>query len=121
MAFTKHHALAASLLVSQIAGQSGFATSDRSEDAFSFVQPADWPILGPYGNSPEVLPSPNTTGNGGWDEAFQRAQAFVDQLTVEEKALMVTGAEGPCVGNIQPIERLGFNGLCLQDGPLSIR
>lgn len=34
---------------------------------------------------------------------------------------MVTGAEGPCVGNIQPIERLGFNGLCLQDGPLSIR
>ncbi|KAI7662961.1 putative beta-glucosidase [Hortaea werneckii] len=121
MAFTKHHALAASLLVSQIAGQSGFATSDRSEDAFSFVQPAEWPILGPYGNSPEVLPSPNMTGNGGWDEAFQRAQAFVDQLTVEEKALMVTGAEGPCVGNIQPIERLGFNGLCLQDGPLSIR
>lgn len=37
MAFTKHHALAASLLVSQIAGQSGFATSDRSDDAFSFV------------------------------------------------------------------------------------
>ena len=34
---------------------------------------------------------------------------------------MVTGVEGPCVGNIPPIPRLGFNGLCLQDGPLSIR
>lgn len=34
---------------------------------------------------------------------------------------MVTGQPGPCVGNIQPVERLGFNGLCLQDGPLSLR
>ncbi|KAF2844281.1 glycoside hydrolase family 3 protein [Plenodomus tracheiphilus IPT5] len=28
---------------------------------------------------------------------------------------------GPCVGNIAPIERLGFGGLCLQDGPLAVR
>ena len=34
---------------------------------------------------------------------------------------MVTGVPGPCVGNIGPIPRLGFNGLCLQDGPLAIR
>lgn len=34
---------------------------------------------------------------------------------------MVTGLPGPCVGNIQPVERLGFHGLCLQDGPLAIR
>ena len=34
---------------------------------------------------------------------------------------MVTGVPGPCVGNILPVERLGFNGLCLQDGPLGIR
>lgn len=34
---------------------------------------------------------------------------------------MVTGADGPCVGNILPIHRLGFPGLCLQDGPLAIR
>ncbi len=34
---------------------------------------------------------------------------------------LVTGTSGPCVGNIGPIERLGFNGLCLQDGPLAIR
>lgn len=34
---------------------------------------------------------------------------------------MVTGQPGPCVGNIVAIPRLGFQGLCLQDGPLSIR
>jgi beta-glucosidase len=35
--------------------------------------------------------------------------------------MMITGVPGPCVGNILPIPRLGFGGLCLQDGPLSIR
>ena len=34
---------------------------------------------------------------------------------------MMTGTPGPCVGNIVAIPRLGFNGLCLQDGPLAIR
>ena len=34
---------------------------------------------------------------------------------------MVTGVVGPCVGNIGPIPRLGFSGLCLQAGPLAIR
>lgn len=42
-------------------------------------------------------------------------------LTLEEKAQLVTGTSGPCVGNIAPIPRLGFSGLCLQDGPLAIR
>lgn len=32
-----------------------------------------------------------------------------------------TGANGPCVGNIAPIPRLNFSGLCFQDGPLAIR
>jgi beta-glucosidase len=34
---------------------------------------------------------------------------------------MVTGTAGPCVGNIAPIPRLDFQGLCLMDGPLAIR
>jgi len=42
-------------------------------------------------------------------------------LTLEEKVRLVTGTAGPCVGNIGPVYRLGFNGLCLQDGPLAIR
>jgi beta-glucosidase-like glycosyl hydrolase len=57
----------------------------------------------------------------GWEEALEKAKAFVDQLTTEEKSGLVTGTEGPCVGNIAPIPRLNFSGICLQDGPLAIR
>lgn len=131
--------LALALLLPSIHAQA-YDSAQRSEDAFSYVQPLNTTILGPYGNSPPVLPSrtstsgwqhgyetsvdsitANATGVGGWEEAFERAKAFVAKLTLEEKAIMVTGQPGPCVGNIEPIERLGFNGLCLQDGPLSNR
>lgn len=71
--------------------------------------------------SPTVYPSPNSTGNGGWEAAYAKAQDFVSQLNVTEKAYLVTGVSGPCVGNIAPVPRLGFNGLCLQDGPQAIR
>ncbi|QDS71883.1 hypothetical protein FKW77_010160 [Venturia effusa] len=74
-----------------------------------------------YTTSPPVYPSPNITGSGGWEDALVKAKAFVALLTLEEKARLVTGTTGPCVGNIAPIPRLGFNGLCLQDGPLAIR
>lgn len=63
----------------------------------------------------------NTTGIGGWEDAMAKAKAFVSQLTASEKNDMVTGTPGPCVGNIVSIPRLGFAGLCLQDGPLAIR
>ena len=74
-----------------------------------------------YWTSPTIYPSPNSTGSGGWEAAYAKAQAFVSQLNVTEKAYLVTGVSGPCVGNIAPIPRLGFNGLCLQDGPQAIR
>ena len=63
----------------------------------------------------------NITGSGGWTAALAQAQSFVAQLNLTEKTYMVTGVSGPCVGNIPPMSRLGFNGLCLQDGPLAIR
>jgi hypothetical protein len=81
----------------------------------------------------------NATGLGGWETALSHAQSFIDQLTTEEKFAIVTGTAGyfwsklmglciysqmfdrPCTGNIAPIPRLHFSGLCLQDGPLSIR
>ncbi|KAH6663512.1 beta-glucosidase [Halenospora varia] len=85
------------------------------------VQPLNTTILGPYGFVPPVYPSPNATGAGGWEAAIAKAKAFVAQLTLEEKSGMVTGTPGPCVGNIVAIPRLGFGGLCLQDGPLAIR
>ncbi|KAF7597152.1 hypothetical protein BBP40_009490 [Aspergillus hancockii] len=111
--------LSSFLLASAVKAQAFDA--ERSGNAFSYVQPADTVILGPYGHVPPTYPSPNITGTGGWEQAVIRAKEFVSQLTVEEKADMVTGTPGPCVGNIVAIPRLGFNGLCLQDGPLAIR
>ncbi|ORY61025.1 beta-glucosidase-related glycosidase [Pseudomassariella vexata] len=120
MASARSILLSALLLAPSIHAQN-FGGSGRDADAFSYVQPLNTTILGPYGHVPAVYPSPNATGAGGWDEALAKALAFVAELTVEEKAWMVTGVAGPCIGNIAPIPRLGFTGLCLQDGPLSVR
>ncbi|KAJ5110220.1 Glycoside hydrolase family 3 [Penicillium argentinense] len=109
------------LLAATVANSQSFDGTTRSEDAFSYVQPENTTILGPYGHSPAIYPSPNATSSINWEEAFARAQEFVAKLTVDEKADMVTGQPGPCVGNIVAIPRLGFRGLCLQDGPLAIR
>ncbi|KAF4763994.1 hypothetical protein N7455_010577 [Penicillium solitum] len=109
------------LLAATLANGQSFDGGSRSEEAFSYVQPKNTTILGPYGHSPAVLPSPNATASGDWEEAYAKAQKFVAKLTIDEKADIVTGQPGPCVGNIVAIPRLGFPGLCLQDGPLSIR
>lgn len=63
----------------------------------------------------------DASGSGGWEGAYQKAKAFTSKLELEEKAYMVTGVHGPCVGNIPAIPRLGFSGICLQDGPLALR
>lgn len=63
----------------------------------------------------------NATGSGGWESAYAQARSFTAKLNLTEKIFLVTGVRGPCVGNIPAIERLGFGGLCLQDGPLAIR
>ncbi|QMW39247.1 beta-glucosidase G [Aspergillus flavus] len=115
------HLVVSGLLAATAVNGQNYGGSGRSDDAFSYVQPRNTTILGQYGHSPAVLPSPNATGAGGWEEALAKAQQFVAQLTLEEKADMVTGQPGPCVGNIVAIPRLGFKGLCLQDGPLAIR
>ena len=65
--------------------------------------------------------SANITGAGGWSAALAQAQAFLAQLNLTEKAYLVTGVAGPCVGSVASIPRLGFGGLCLQDGPAAIR
>ncbi|KAF4543392.1 uncharacterized protein LTHEOB_91 [Lasiodiplodia theobromae] len=64
----------------------------------------------------------NTTGSGGWQNALAKADEFVSLLNLTEKVAMVTGSsEYSCIGNIAPIERLNFTGLCLQDGPAGDR
>ncbi|GKT45189.1 putative beta-glucosidase G [Colletotrichum spaethianum] len=59
-----------------------------------------------------------------WDAAVSKAIAFVAQLNLTEKTQMVTGKlgleAGGCIGNIVPIERVGFPGLCLLDGPTAL-
>ncbi|KAL2133974.1 hypothetical protein VTI74DRAFT_1277 [Chaetomium olivicolor] len=117
MASTILSALACALLLAPSAA----TQSLPQEVPFSYVQPPNTTILDQYGHSPSVYPSPNATGNGGWEAALAKAKAFVAKLTPEEKANMVTGYPGPCVGNILAIPRLNFPGLCLQDGPLAIR
>jgi beta-glucosidase len=50
------HLLALGLLATAVTGQD-FGGGSRDEDAFSYVQPENTTILGPYGHSPAVLPS----------------------------------------------------------------
>ena len=73
-----------------------------------------------------------TRGSGPtWDTAIQKAKDFIQfhNLTIEEKVNLTTGLgwEGKgysgraCVGNIPPIERIGWKGLCLEDSPAGVR
>lgn len=74
--------------------------------------------------SAPFYPSPETRGAGNWTYAVEKARLFVSNLTLEEKVNLTTGVGwtgGRCVGNIPAIERVGFNGLCLQDAPLGVR
>ncbi|KAJ0268527.1 hypothetical protein Brms1b_012903 [Colletotrichum noveboracense] len=61
-------------------------------------------------------------GTRDWDAAAVIASDFVSKLTLDEKVSMITGnsSAGNCIGVITPIPRLGFQGLCLLDGPAAI-
>ncbi|KAI9150621.1 putative beta-glucosidase G [Paramyrothecium foliicola] len=119
----------AGLVLASVVTAQVYDTGGRAKDAFEWIQPEDTVILGQHGHSEPVYPSlidhgtrlARTSGAGGWKDAFEKAKAFVAELTPQEKADMVTGQPGPCVGNIYPIPRLNFSGLCLQDGPASLR
>ncbi|KAH8432314.1 uncharacterized protein LDX57_009953 [Aspergillus melleus] len=89
--------------------------------ALSNVAGATW-NRNDYLHSPtaDKIPNPNATGLK-WEHAFDKATSFVSQLTLEEKVGLVSGTEGPCVGNIAPIPRLNFTGLCIQNGPMAFQ
>ncbi|KAL2060995.1 hypothetical protein VTL71DRAFT_9047 [Oculimacula yallundae] len=76
-----------------------------------------------YGQSEPVYPTPETSGSGAWGEAIAKAQAFVAQLTLEEKTSLTGGVRvsNGCGGNIPNITRLGFPGLCLADAGAGVR
>ncbi|KAJ3334701.1 hypothetical protein HDU93_007388, partial [Gonapodya sp. JEL0774] len=59
-----------------------------------------------------------------WTRAWNKAQRLLRNLTLEDKADIVTGVgwmKGPCVGNIAAKPAIGFKGLCLQDSPTGVR
>lgn len=58
-----------------------------------------------------------------WEEATSKALDLIAKLNLTEKVAIVTGQSdgGNCIGNIAPIERVGFGGICFQDGPTSLR
>ncbi|PSN67071.1 beta-glucosidase, partial [Corynespora cassiicola Philippines] len=63
-----------------------------------------------------------SASESAWDAALSRATALVAQLNITEKINMATGGfeHGSCIGNIASVERLGFRGLCMQDGPSGV-
>ncbi|KAE8331461.1 beta-glucosidase G [Aspergillus sergii] len=61
------------------------------------------------------------TSSQEWKIAVKKSENFLAQLTTEDKAYIATGVAGPCTGSIKPIDRLGFRGICIQDGPLAVR
>ncbi|KAL8948156.1 MAG: hypothetical protein Q9222_005633 [Ikaeria aurantiellina] len=74
--------------------------------------------------SPPKYPSPWGSGAGNWSAAYQKARAFVSQLTILEKVNITTGVgwqEERCVGQTGAVPRLGFRSLCMQDSPLGVR
>lgn len=77
-----------------------------------------------YGQSPPFYPTPQISGIGAWDEALSKARALVSQMSLEEKVHLTGGQENDtisCGGYIPGISRLGFPGMCLQDGPAGVR
>ncbi|GFG17907.1 hypothetical protein IFM61392_10282 [Aspergillus lentulus] len=53
-----------------------------------------------------------------WATARAKADHLIAKLNLTEKASIVTGTpSGQCIGNLAAIERVGFGGLCLSDGP----
>lgn len=77
-----------------------------------------------YGQSPPVYPTPDITGTGDWDEALSKARAMVGMMTLVEKVNLTGGYENntsSCSGKVRAINRLGFPGMCLQDGPAGVK
>ncbi|KAF4440063.1 hypothetical protein F53441_12385 [Fusarium austroafricanum] len=57
-----------------------------------------------------------------WLNARDKADSLISKMTPKEKSSLLTGTfDGNCIEHIAPIKRLGFGGLCIQDGPIGLR
>ncbi|KZF20977.1 glycoside hydrolase family 3 protein [Xylona heveae TC161] len=69
-----------------------------------------------------VLSTNSPIDHTRWLAAQSKADSWISSMNLTEKAGIVTGTlSGVCIEYVAPIERLGFSGLCLQDGPAGIR
>ena len=61
-------------------------------------------------------------GKVTYPKAAEAAWEFTASLNLTEKVSMVTGSilGTGCTSFIKPIERLGFKGLCMLDGPTAV-
>ncbi|PWN46305.1 glycoside hydrolase [Ceraceosorus guamensis] len=69
----------------------------------------------------QSIVAPFADGGAGWVESFRIAQDLVGKMTLEEKANMTAGANGPCIGSTGSVPRLGIPSLCFSDGPTGVR
>ncbi|SPO06193.1 related to Probable beta-glucosidase M [Cephalotrichum gorgonifer] len=77
-----------------------------------------------YGQSPPVYPSPEGAGLGDWKAPYAKAKKLVSKLSIDEKTKLTAGVRtinNGCGGNIPPIERVGFPGMCFQDAGQGVR
>ncbi|KAF4302145.1 putative beta-glucosidase m [Botryosphaeria dothidea] len=77
-----------------------------------------------YNRSPPVYPSPEANGTGDWAAAYEYATTLVAQMTNEEKQNLTFGFSSTtngCSGTSGSALRVGFPGLCLNDGPAGVR
>ncbi|OBT60271.1 hypothetical protein VE03_10208 [Pseudogymnoascus sp. 23342-1-I1] len=76
-----------------------------------------------YGQSPSVLPSPETPGTLSWQTAHAKAVALVSQMTLAERANITVGYAPTtgCSGVTGTVPRLGWEGLCLADAGQGLR
>ncbi|KAL8727454.1 MAG: hypothetical protein Q9166_006042 [cf. Caloplaca sp. 2 TL-2023] len=119
--------LAGVFLVAQLVNaQSGNTTAPFPSSTYPNATSPN-PAAGGSGGpavSPPYYPSPWGSGSTNWATAYERARAFVGQLTILEKVNLTTGVgwqSERCVGQTGAIPRLGFRSLCLQDSPLGVR
>ncbi|PNS19763.1 Beta-glucosidase 1 [Sphaceloma murrayae] len=109
--------LTAAVFVGHAAAQS--STGNQTTDAITWRE-----LYYNYGRSPPVYPSPQGPGIGSWAEAYEKARAMVANMTNQEKENATVGyasLTNGCSGNSGPVSRLGFPGLCLNDGPAGVR
>ena len=85
--------LGLALLVGSAAAQT-FPVTTIVPSADDVALAASQERLFSYGRSPRVAPSPQTSGDGKWEDAYRQARELVDQMTNDEKNNLTYGYVG---------------------------